>query len=467
VVLECLAAVAENNPSHESPRPVAGNAAPPGPGLSRALGLFDTTMVVMGGIIGAGIFINPYVVAREVHRPAEILTAWALGGMVALAGAFVYAELAARLPEVGGQYAYLREAYKPGVAFLYGWALLLVVQTGGMAAVAVTFARYARELVPMGLSDAALAALALGVLTLINCLGVRAGSTVQSGLMVLKILAIAALVGCGWLLTRHAAPAAAPAPIPPLAAVAAFAAAMAPVMFSYGGYQTANFIAAEVKRPEVTLPRGLVLGVLGVMALYLSVNFVALRALGAAGLAAATAPASAVMRMALGSRGAEIIAFGIAISALGFLSQAMLTAPRVYYAMARDGVFFRAVGWLDPRSRVPVVAIVLQGVWAAVIAVSGRYEQILNYMISIDLLFMGLTATCLFRQRFRRGRETARFRVPGHPWTTLGYIVASWLVVAGTVAYDPVHAGIGFAIVFAGVPAYWLWRRRPLPTEEG
>ncbi len=423
-------------------------------------------MVVMGGIVGAGIFINPYVVAREVHHPAEILGAWALGGAVAMAGALVYAELGSRMPEVGGQYAYLREAYRPGVAFLYGWALLLVVQTGGMAAVAVTFAYYAREIAPMGLSNAALAALALGVLTVINCLGVRAGSAVQSGLMVLKILAIAFLVICGWLLTRHAAPSAAPSPIPPVAAVAAFAAAMAPVMFSYGGYQTTNFIAAEVKRPEVTLPRGLVLGVAGVTLLYLAVNAVALRALGPAGLGTATAPASAVMRIALGNRGAEIIAAGIAISALGFLSQSMLTAPRVYYAMARDGIFFRAVGWLDPRSRVPVVAIVLQGAWAAVIAVSGRYEQILNYMISIDLLFMGLTATCLFRKRFRYGREAARFRIPGHPWTTLGYITASWMVVAGTVAYDPVHAGIGFAILAAGVPVYWFWRRRQAPGEE-
>jgi APA family basic amino acid/polyamine antiporter len=432
------------------------------------LGLFETTMVVMGGIIGAGIFINPYVVAREVHEPAGILAAWALGGMIALAGSFVYAELGARLPEVGGQYAYLREAYRPSVAFLYGWALLLVVQTGGMAAVAVTFAYYTRALVPMGLSNAALAALALGTLTIINCLGVRAGSAVQSGLMVLKIVAIGALVFCGWFFTRPAAHAAAHATAHSgsALAIAAFAAAMAPVMFSYGGYQTANFIAGEVKQPERTLPRGLVLGVAGVTALYLLVNYVSLRALGAAGLAAATAPASAVMRMALGPRGGEIIALGIALSALGFLSQSMLTAPRVYYAMARDGVFFRWVGWLDPRTRVPVVAIVLQGAWAIVIAISGRYEQILNYMISIDLLFMGLTATCLFRERFRRGRETARFRVPGHPWTTLGYITASWLVVLGTVLHDPVHAGIGFAILAAGIPAQWIWRRHSR-REEG
>ena len=171
--------------------------------------------------------------------------------------------------------------------------------------------------------------------------------------------------------------------------------------------------------------------------------------------------------MALGRTGAEIIATGIAISALGFLSQSMLTGPRVYYAMARDGVFFPAVGWLDPRRRVPTVAIVLQGAWAAVIAVSGHYEQILNYMISIDLLFMGLTASCLFRARFRQGRQAARFRIPGHPWTTLGYIVVSWLVVVGTVVHDPVHAGIGFAILAAGVPVYWLWHGRQTAREEG
>jgi len=174
------------------------------PGLARRLGLFDSTMIVMGGIVGSGIFINPYVVAREVHTPALILGAWALGGVIALAGAFAYAELAALRPEVGGQYAYLREAYHPAVAFVYGWALLLVTQSGGMAAVAVTFAHYVLELTRAPLAPWLVATLALGGLTLINCLGVRAGSTAQSVLMVTKIAAIAALVGCGWLLAGKA-----------------------------------------------------------------------------------------------------------------------------------------------------------------------------------------------------------------------------------------------------------------------
>src|ERR671917_2382728 len=168
-------------------------------GLARRLGPFDATMIVMGGIVGSGIFINPYVVARQVHTPFLILGAWLAGGAVALAGAFVYAELAARRPEVGGQYAYLREAFHPGVAFLYGWALLLVVQTGGMAAVAVTFAKYFLVITRLALPEALVAALALALLTIVNCLGVRAGSGVQSALMVLKILAVAALVACGLL----------------------------------------------------------------------------------------------------------------------------------------------------------------------------------------------------------------------------------------------------------------------------
>src|SRR5438552_5421593 len=181
------------------------------PQLARRLGLFDATMIVMGGIVGSGIFINPYVVARQVHTPALILGAWVAGGLIALAGAFIYAELAARRPHLGGQYAYLREAYHPAVAFVYGWALLLVTQTGGMAAVAVTFARYFRDLTHTPLSDALLAAFSLAGLTIINCLGVRAGGSTQNLLMVLKIVAIGGLVGCGYFLIGRA-----PVPLRPV-----------------------------------------------------------------------------------------------------------------------------------------------------------------------------------------------------------------------------------------------------------
>jgi APA family basic amino acid/polyamine antiporter len=277
--------------------------------------------------------------------------------------------------------------------------------------------------------------------------------------MVLKIGAILALVVTGLFL----------APSVPLDTrvldqpvsfdlLTAMGAALVPVFFAYGGWQTASFVAGELREPRRDLPRGLLWGVGGVVVCYLAVNFVCVRALGVEGLAATNAPASEVMRVALGDAGARFIAVGIAISTLGFLSQGMLTAPRVYYAMAEDGLFFKRVGWLHPRTRVPVVAIALQGVLAMLIAVSGQYEQILNYVVSVDFIAFGLTGTCLFV--FRRSDENANgFRVPGHPWTTLFFVAASWLVVLNTVYKYPANSAIGLAIVCAGVPVYFLWRR--------
>lgn len=448
-------------------------------GLAARLGLFDATMIVMGGIVGSGIFINPYVVAEQVHTPELILGAWVIGGVIALGGAFIWAELAAAMPRVGGQYAYLREAYHPSVAFLYGWVLLLVIQTGGMAAVAVTFAKYFLELTALPLSAGLIATLTLAILTVINCLGVRAGSTVQSALMVLKIVAIAALVFFGAeFLARHsqffhaaesvtsnAGNHFAARPVS-FSLFTAMGAALVPVLFSYGGWQTANFVAEEVREPRKNLPRALVIGVIGVILLYLSVNFVCVYALGPAGLASTMTPASAVMRVALGSKGAALIAVGITISALGFLSQSILTAPRVYYAMAEDRLFFRWVGWLDPRHRVPVVAIALQGLAAIIIALSGRYDQILSYVVSMDFLFFGLTATCIFafrragKSESRAARTSGLARMPGHPVTTILFVAACWLVVINTIFTYPRNTAVGFGILFAGVPVYFLWSRK-------
>src|ERR1043165_9670855 len=218
-----------------------GNSQPEEVPLARRLGVFDATMIVMGGIIGAGIFVNPAVVARNVHTPVLIIGAWLIGGAIALIGAFVYAELAARRPNVGGQYAYLRDAYHPVVAFLYGWTLLLVVQTGGMAGAAIVFGNYFREVTGASLSSQAIAAIALGTLTLINCLGVRAGSKVQSALMLTKLAAIAMLIAVGVFVSSSATP---PPPAPAATGsggLVGLATAMVPVLFAYGGWQTASF----------------------------------------------------------------------------------------------------------------------------------------------------------------------------------------------------------------------------------
>jgi APA family basic amino acid/polyamine antiporter len=427
--------------------------------LARRLGPFDATMLVMGGIIGSGIFINPYVVAQQVHTPFLILGAWLLGGLIALAGAFIYAELAARFAQAGGQYVYLRDAYHPMVAFLYGWCLLLVMQTGGMAAVAVTFARYFLEITRWPVSDKAVAAAALLVLTLINCMGVRWGSTVQSLLMLLKILAIALLVAAGF---SVGSPGGQPPPLldRPVSfdLLLAFGAAMTPVLFAYGGWQTASFVSGEMRDPARDLSRGLLIGVSGVIVLYMAVSYVCVRVLGAAGLANTTTPASAVMRAALGVYGGDVIAAGIAISTLGFLAQGMLTAPRVYYAMAEDRVFFQAIAWVHPKTAVPVVAIALQGAAATLIAVSGRYEQILNYVVSVDFIWFGLTGATLFVFRRRMG-EISR-RTPGHPFTTFFFVACCWAVVAATIYKYPGNSAIGLAILATGVPVYFLWRRR-------
>jgi len=431
------------------------------PALVRRLGMFDATMLVMGGIIGSGIFITPAEVARHVASPALIVGVWILGGIVALAASFVYAELAARRPEVGGQYAYLRDAYGPMPAFLYGWALLLVIQSGGMAAVAITFARYFRELVHLPLGEGVVAVATLGILTVVNCLGVRAGSNVQSLLMLLKIGAILALVCLGW---WFAAPAGAVAPEAHspegLTALAAIGAALTPVMFSYGGWQTSGFCAGEMRNPARDLARGLLLGVAGVILLYTAVAFVCVYVLGPQRLAASATPASDVMRLVLGSGGGTFIAVGIAISTLGFLSQGMLTAPRVYFAMAEDGLFFRSVARVSSRTRVPVVAIALQGIAAVVIALSGTYGQILSYVVSADFIFFALTGAALFIFRRRDGDRPVAFRAPLHPISTGLFVAACVVTVVATVWNNPINSVIGYAILAAGVPACLYWQRK-------
>jgi basic amino acid/polyamine antiporter, APA family len=437
------------------------------PNPPRSLNTFDATMIVMGGIVGSGIFINPYVVALHVHTPFLILGVWVLGGVLALLGGFIWAELATRLPQAGGQYLYLREAYHPAVAFLYGWVLLLVTQTGGMAAVAVTFAKYFREISGVGTGDGAIAAIVLLGLTAINCFGARAGSNVQSLLMLLKSAAIIAMVVLGLALGGghiHVRPLL-DQPVS-LSLVGAIGAAMIPIAFAYGGWQTATFVAGEMRDPRRELSRGLIAGVLGVVALYLSVNFVCLRVLGPSGLADTRTPATAVMRGALGDRGAFWIAIGIAISTLGFLSQGILTAPRVYYAMARDGLFFKSVGWLSPKTGAPVVAIVVQGIAATIIALSGRYEQILNYVVSVDFISFALTAASLFVFR-RRDKaepvdtEAKLYRVPGHPYTTALFVLTCAAIVASTIITYPANSVFGFIILAAGIPVYLYWSRKP------
>lgn len=431
--------------------------------LARRLGVFDAGLIVMGGIIGSGIFRNPSVVAQSVHAGWAIMSVWTAGGAVALLGAFVFAELAARRPSDGGLYAYMREAFHPVVAFMYGWTLLLVSQSGGMAAAALTFAGYFEPLTGVNVSPQLLAFAVLAIFTIVNCLGVRQGSNVQNFFMILKIAAIGGLIAAG-IFAHPAASAATAAPSTgtSLSLFGAMAVSMIAVLFAYSGWQTSSFMTGELKNPTRTLPMGLLWGVGGVIVLYLLVNVVSLRVLGPAGLMHTDAPASEVLRAFMGARGAQLIAALIALSTLGFLSNQILTSPRVYHAMAQDGLFFRQIAWLHPTTRVPVVAIALQGVFAIAITFLKGYAQILNYVIGIDYVFFALSALAVFVFRardHREGRANPGFCIPLHPYTTGLFFIVTVGVVLTTYVSSPQGAAWSIGALVVAVPVYYAFVR--------
>lgn len=428
---------------------------------ARRIGLFSATMLVVGGIIGAGIFLNPAIVAQRLGTPSLTLLAWTLGAGIALLGAFIFAELGARAPSAGGGYVYLRDAFGSLPAFLYGWALLLAIASGAIAAVAVTFARYAAAV--GGLDPASHVPIGAGAIVLlsgINILGVRPGAVAQNVFTVLKLVAIAAIVAAGIGMSGVGVDIGVGEGVvgtTPANVFAAMGTALVPVLFAYGGWQQTNFVAEEIVEPRRNLPRALVFGVVIVGAVYLLANYTYLSVLGVGGLATSTAPASEVMGRRLGDAGRTLIAAGIAISTFGFLNLVILVTPRVYQAMARDGLFFARLAELHPRWRTPVAAILLQGAWAMVLLLSGSYGGLLDWVTFADWIFFGATAATLFVYR-RRGGE-APYRAPLHPASTVLFIVAAGYVVLGAIISNPRNALFGTLLLAAGVPVYFAWRR--------
>lgn len=433
---------------------------------ARRLGLFSGTMAVIGGIIGSGIFLNPAIVAARVGTTTLTLAAWMLGGVVALLGAFIFGELAARNPRVGGGYAYLRDAFGPLPAFLYGWALLLIMATGAIAAVAFTFASYTGAL--FGIPDRFLPWLAAGailVLSALNYVGVRPAAWTQNIFTLLKLAALVILIAAGLLLSPETPPtpnSQLPTPAGFSATFLALATAFVPVLFAYGGWQQTNFIAEELVEPEKNLPRALVLGVLAVVAVYLLANVAYLKALGVEGLARSTAPAADTMTAVLGDPGRRLISIGIVASTFGFLDLVIMVSPRVYQAMAADGLFFQSFARLHPRYRTPAMAIVAQGIWASALLATRSYGQLLDYVTFADWIFFGATAATLFLYRRRDGTAAVpgSFRIPGYPWTILLFILASVYVVIGSIRSNPVNALRGSLLLAAGVPAFLVWASR-------
>jgi basic amino acid/polyamine antiporter, APA family len=435
--------------------------------LLRRLGVRDAALIVMGGIVGSGVFRNPSVVAKFLPSGVLVMLVWIAGGAIALLGAGIFAELAARRPQDGGLYAYMRDAFHPSLAFMYGWTLLLVSQSGGMAAAAVTFAGYVS---PSPLWQRVLSVAAIAVFTGINALGVRQGASTQNVFMLLKIAAIGGFVVVG-LFAPHATDAA--GMVPAFAggsALAAMGLAMVPVLFAYSGWQTSSFMSAELKEPAKTLPRGLIAGVVAVVVLYLAVNLVSLHALGIHGLAATDAPASDIAALALGPVGRNVMIVVVALSTLGFLSNQILTSPRVYFQMAADGTFFRFLARVNAKTHAPTMAIVLQGAVAIVIALIGLYDWILNYVTSVDYVFFGLSALALIIFRNRDQRDPAApqpgFKMPGHPWTTGLFLLIAWSIVADVMVGDPKTAW-GLGILATGLPVYFIFAHyRAKATER-
>lgn len=423
-------------------------------GYARRLGVLDATMVVVGGIIGAGIFLNPAVVAQRSESPGMIMLAWSLGGLFALAGAFIYAELGARRPQAGGGYVYLRESYGPLIAFLFGWIMLLVNYSGSIAAVAVTFASYACQVTGLPLS--LIKPVAIGAIFLlagINFFGIRAGALVQNLATILKLVAVIAVVVVGLAFSGIAPPPAAGA----TATTSSLGSAMLPVLFAYSGWFYINNIAGEIRDPQRNIPRALLLGMLTCMACYLLANYAYLHVLGQAGLAASTAPAAELMQRAFGSTGSLLIGAGIAISTFGFCNIAILGGSRMFQVMGADGVFFRATAHLHPTYRSPDVALAVLAFWSALLVLSGNYGQLLDYATIGDWIGSAMVAATLFHYRRREGAETV-FRAPLHPLLPLAFIAAVAFVVISSAIAQPRETLIGLGIIVLGVPAYYLWR---------
>jgi APA family basic amino acid/polyamine antiporter len=430
-------------------------------------------MVVIGGIIGSGIFINPYIVAQRLDTSALVLGAWAAGGLIALAGAYAYAELGSIFPRAGGQYVYLRDGWHPLVGFLYGWALLLLIESGAIAAVAITFATYALRLV--GRPEAApvpLAIAAIGALSAVNYFGVKLGSRVLNVFVVLKVAALVVIIVAGavapaspgWWSTERASS-------PDASTMVAFGAALVPILFAYGGWQNANYVAEEIDNPRRNLPLSLLAGTVAVVVIYVAVDVVYLRALGLEGLAATTTPASKAAAFMFGPLGDRFVTAAIAISTFGFLDLAILAPTRVYYAMAADGVFLPALARLHPRYQTPWIAIVIQSAWSCVLALTGRYEQLLNYVVFADWIFFGLTVATVvvFRRTYPLSqRPEGSFRAPGFPVVQLAFVAVALGVVLSVVWADFPSAWRGAALLSAGIPVfYWFRRGQPVNREFG
>lgn len=430
----------------------------------RAIGSGRATAMVVGTIIGASIFVQPSLVSGAVPSTTGVLLVWACAGILTLIGALVTAELASAFPRTGGVYVYLREAYSPAVAWLWGWAMFWSMHTGIIAAIATVFARYLGHFVELG--DTGTRAAAIGavlVLSAVNYLGVRGASTLQTFFTWLKLLAVTAIVGLGvwWVASRSTPPLAS---APPAMSFGSFTSAMIAGLFAYGGWHMVTYAADETREPARTIPRALMAGTLIVTVAYIAINGVYLAVLPIEVVVSSNRVAADFADVVIGRGGAHVLSALVIVSTLGGMTGIILAGPRVYQAMAQDGLLFGWVARLHPVHRTPHLAIALQALWAAVLVWTGTYRALFTRVVYTEWIFFAMMAASLYFLRQRPGYQPA-YRMRGYRVLVAIFVVSSLAIVANQVRTEPRESLIGLALVLGGLPVYWIWKALRQPAE--
>jgi APA family basic amino acid/polyamine antiporter len=427
----------------------------------------DATAIIVGGIIGSGIFVSPGIVARHVSSPGLALFVWAGAGVVACCGALCYAELGAAMPQTGGTYRFLRRAYpSPIVAFLFGWTFFLVDGPGSIAAVAVTFAAYLGGLLHVApASEWVLRAFAAGVilvLTAVNYLGVRRGALVQNAATALKVAALVGIVTVAAIAGRGSPTLGSAVPTPAVGpgVLAGLAAALVPALFAYDGWTYTSYVAGEMVDPRRDIPRTIILGLAIVVAVYLAVNLAAVSVLPFPVLQQSVHVASDIVERAIGPVGGQLVAVAVLISSIGSLNAIVLIYPRIAFAMARDGLFFQRVSRVNPRYHSPGAALWVQGTIATVFAISGTYEQILGYFAFVEFLLYGLSVAAVIVLRIREPELPRPYRVWGYPIPPLIFLLVGVWYLTSLLGTQWRTSLVGIGILLTGLPFYAYWRPR-------
>ena len=427
--------------------------------LPRRLGLFDAAAIVVGTTIGAGIFLVPNLVARGLPSAPWIVAVWVFTGLLSCLGALAYAELGAMMPDTGGPYVFLREAYGPLLAFLSGWTYFFIVISASVAWLAINFATYLSQFVSLSpLASQAVAILLIATVTAANYRGVKLGATVQNVFTVMKVVGLAVLVCAAFFMGESAAQP--PAPAPPVT-MTGFGMAMIACLTAYDGWIALSAVAGEVKAPSRNLPLGVILGVGAVIAIYVVVNLAYLRVLGPGGIAAAERVGAAAAGRVLGSAGAAFVSVTALLSIVGGANGWILAGPRLFFAQARDGLLFHALASVHPRFQTPHIAILALGIWSALLAVTGTYETLAAYAMYATWVFYLLTALGLIALRHRQPKRPRPYRMTGYPITLALFALVAFGFIVNTFVSTPGPAVTGTLIMLAGMPAYFWWKARP------